>query len=227
MSATLTATSGHATAGDCPPAQRVTRSLLGYGVIAGPIYVTTSVVQALVHDGFDLTRHSWSQLAAGPQGWIQMANLILSGAMVVAFAVGLRRAGPSRWAPRLITVYGLGLVAAGLLVADPAAGYPVGMPAPAVPTWHGLGHFVAGGIGFGAFIAACLVLARTFRRSGARGLAWWSGLTGIGFTAAFVGISSGSSSPTVILAFVASVVAAWAWLAGVAVHYYRTVSRSS
>ena len=59
------------------------------------------------------------------------------------------------------------------------------------------------------------------------GLAWWSRITGIGFTAAFVGISSGSSRPAVILAFVAAVLAAWAWLAGVAVHQYRAVSQSS
>jgi hypothetical membrane protein len=214
------------TSDECPPAQRVTRSLLGYGVLAGPIYVTTSVVQALAHDGFDLTRHAWSQLAAGPQGWIQMANLILSGAMVIAFAVGLHRAGPSRWAPRLITVYGLGLIASGLLVADPGAGYPVGVPAPAVPTWHGIGHFVAGGIGFTALVVATFVLARTFARSGARGLAWWSRITGIGFAAAFVGISSGSTGPAVILSFVAAVVGVWVWLAAVAIHCYRSVTET-
>ena len=136
--------------------------------------MVTSLAQALAHDGFDLTRHAWSQLAAGPQGWIQMANLVLTGAMVVAFAVGLRRSSSSRWAPRLVATYGAGLIAAGLLVADPAAGYPVGAPVPTVPSWHGIGHFVAGGIGFAAFIAACFVLARTFSRSGARRLAWWS-----------------------------------------------------
>ena len=115
MFATTLAAAAHTDAAcDTTPAQRVTRSLLGYGVIAGPIYVTTSVLQALAHDGFDLSRHAWSQLAAGPRGWIQMANLILTGAMVIAFAVGLRRSGPSRWAPRLITTFGLGMVAAGL-----------------------------------------------------------------------------------------------------------------
>ena len=228
MSATtLDPTAGTDSRSDCTPAQRVTRSLLGYGVIVGPFYVATSLAQALAHDGFDLTRHAWSQLAAGPQGWIQMANLVLTGAMVVAFSVGLRRSSSSRWAPRLVATYGVGLIVSGLLVADPAAGYPVGAPVPTVPSWHGIGHFVAGGIGFAAFIAACFVLARTFARSGARRLAWWSRLTGVGFTAAFVGISSGSSSPAVILTFVAAVLAAWAWLAGVAVHQYRSVSQSS
>lgn len=227
MSATLTTAVGRFAPSDCSPAQRVTRSLLGYGVLAGPVYVATSLAQALAHDGFDLTRHAWSQLAAGPQGWIQMANLVVTGAMVVAFAIGLHRSGPSRWAPRLVATYGIGLIAAGLLVADPAAGYPVGAPVPTVPSWHGIGHFVAGGIGFAALIAASFVLARTFSRSGACRLAWWSRITGVGFTAAFVGISSGSSHPAVILAFVAAVIASWAWLAGVAVHQYRAVSQSS
>jgi hypothetical membrane protein len=227
MSATLTATTGATMRNDCPPAQqRVTRSLLGYGVVAGPVYVATSLAQAVAHDGFDLTRHAWSQLATGPQGWIQMANLLLTGAMVIAFAVGLHRAGPSRWAPPLIATYGLGLVASGLLVADPGAGYPVGMPAPAVPTWHGIGHFVAGGIGFTALVIATFVLARSFARSGARRLAWWSRITGIGFAAAFVGLSSGAPSPAVILSFVAAVVAVWAWLAAVAIHSYRSVTTS-
>src|SRR5215217_3055624 len=75
----------------CSPAARVTRSLLGYGVIAGPFYVAVSLVQALVRDGFDLSRHEWSLLANGSWGWIQMANLVLTGLMVIAAAVGFRR----------------------------------------------------------------------------------------------------------------------------------------
>src|SRR5829696_4658428 len=99
----------------CDPATRVTRSLLGYGVLAGPFYVTVSLAQGLSRPGFDLSRHEWSLLANGPHGWIQITNLALTGAMVLAFAVGLRRAltaGPaSRWAPRLTGIYGASLVA--------------------------------------------------------------------------------------------------------------------
>ena len=48
---------------------RITKSLLGYGVIAGPIFVVASLAQALLRDGFDLSRHAWSQLAwVGPAG---------------------------------------------------------------------------------------------------------------------------------------------------------------
>src|SRR5689334_25447079 len=76
----------------CSPAARVTRSLLGYGVIAGPFYVVVSLAQALTRDGFRLDQHAWSLLENGGLGWIQITNFILTGLMTVAGAAGLRRA---------------------------------------------------------------------------------------------------------------------------------------
>jgi Protein of unknown function (DUF998) len=93
QSITMTGAALAGTASDTPPwPVRVTRSLLGYGVIAGPFYVVVSLVQALTRDGFDLTRHAWSLLANGELGWVQVANFAVTGAMLVAFAVGLHRA---------------------------------------------------------------------------------------------------------------------------------------
>ena len=40
-----------------PADERTTRSLLGYGIIAGPVFVVVSLAQALTRDGFDLARH--------------------------------------------------------------------------------------------------------------------------------------------------------------------------
>ena len=156
----------------CDPTTAVTRSLLGYGVIAGPLYVGVSLAQALTRDGFDLTRHAWSLLANGSLGWIQIANFMLFGAMTIAFAVGLRRALPrQRWAPRLIGVYGGSLIAAGVFRADPALGFPVGTPDDAREvSWHGLAHFALGGVGFLCLIVACLLLARGFAADGQRRL---------------------------------------------------------
>jgi hypothetical protein len=83
---------------DCPPLPlRITKSLLGYGVIAGPIYVLAAAVQMATRDGFDPTRHAASQLANGDLGWIQIATFLVTGAMTIAAAVGVRRAlGPGR-----------------------------------------------------------------------------------------------------------------------------------
>jgi hypothetical protein len=89
---TNTLTTAGRPARTCSPAGRVTRSLLGYGVLAGPVYLVTSLAQALTRPGFDLTRHDWSLLANGPWGWIQSTNLIITGLTSLAFAIGLGRA---------------------------------------------------------------------------------------------------------------------------------------
>jgi len=213
-------------AATCDRTTSVTRSLLGYGVIAGPFYVTVSLAQALTRTGFDLSRHEWSLLANGGLGWIQIVNFLLTGAMTVAFAAGLQRAGQGRWAPRLIAVYGLGMVGAGIFRADPSLGFPPGTPdGPGAVSWHGLLHFVCAGIGFGCMIAACLVMARRFARAGQRGWAGFSAVTGVAFLGAFIGVaSSGSGSPALIYTFIAAVVLVFAWISALAVRLYRTAS---
>jgi hypothetical protein len=209
---------------NCTPATRITRSLLGYGVVAGPLFVVVSLAQALTRDGFDLSRHAWSLLANGELGWIQVANFIVTGLMTAAAAIGLRRAlTPGRgrdWAPVLVGIYGLSLIAAGVFRPDPAQGFPVGTPETTTISWHGMLHFVLGGIGFLCLIAACFLLASRFSRDGRRRLALFARITGVVFLAGFVGIASGSHGPAT-LAFVAAVLTVWALMSTVSVHYYR------
>jgi hypothetical membrane protein len=219
----MTVTVTEPAARTCDPATAVTRSLLGWGAVAGPFYVAVSLTQALTRDGFDLSRHPWSLLENGSLGWVQSANFVLTGAMVAAFAVGLARAGAGRWAPRLLALYGAGLAAAGVFTADPMAGFPAGTPAgpPGATTWPGALHLAAGGIGFVGLVAACLVLGRRFARAGRRGRALASRATGVAFLAAFAGITTGSTAATV--PFVAGVVLSFGWLAALAVDTYRNV----
>jgi hypothetical protein len=56
----------------CDQATRVTRSLLGYGVIAGPFYVLVVLGQALVRPGFSLVHDDASLLSNGSFGWVQI-----------------------------------------------------------------------------------------------------------------------------------------------------------
>ena len=215
----------------CAPEQRVTKSLLGYGLIAGPVYVATSVVQALTRDGFDLSRHEWSLLANGDFGWIQIANLILAGLMTAAFATGLRRAlgagRGARWAPRLVAAYGLSLVAAGAFRADPALGFPIGTPdGPGPISWHGMLHFVAGGVGFTCISGACFVIAGRYAFEGRRGWAAFSRVTAGVFLAGFAMVASGRGGVPANLSFTAAVVLVWAWMVAVAADRYRGVGRA-
>ena len=160
------------------------RILLAAGIAAGPVYVLVGLVEAFTRSGFDLTRHSLSLLTNGDLGWIHMAMLVTTGLLTIAGAVGLWQSltgGPGRsWGPILVGIYGAGLVAAGLLTADPAQGFPPGTPAgpPATISWHGLGHLVAGGIGFLCLIAGCVVFARD--RVGEPGRLGQPGLRGDG-----------------------------------------------
>ena len=210
----------------CTPAVQTTKSLLGYGVIAGPIYVVVSLAQALTRPGFDLSRHAWSLLENGHLGWIQMVNFALTGAMTIAAAVGLRRAlAPGRartLAPALIGGYGAGMIGAAVFRADPTAGFPVGTPETTAVSWHGMLHFMIGGTGFLCLIAACVILGGRFAHTGERGLAWFSRVTAVVFLAGFAGIASGSHGPTT-LAFVAAVLTVCAWLTTVSIHTYKTI----
>ncbi|MHA0289605.1 DUF998 domain-containing protein [Mycobacterium sp. C3-094] len=209
---------GVLTTTDCPPlADRITKSLLGYGVIAGPLYVLSVAVQAVTRDGFDPTRHAASQLANGDLGWIQIATFAVCGAMTIAAGVGVGRAlGRGRramWTAGLLCGYGLALMLAGLFRADPSDGFPPGTPAgPGVMTWHGITHFAVAGVGFACLVAACFVFG-----------GWPSRIVGLVFAASFVWLSSGQGGTAALLAFTVAVVLSWAWLCAVSIRLYRSV----
>jgi len=228
---TATVSSDTSPGADCTRAARVTKSLLGYGVLAGVVFPASVLIQGLTRRGFSIAHDDASLLANGPLGWIQVTTFVLAGATTVTAAVGARRALAGRvgaiWGPRLLAVYGAGLVAAGLLRADPADGFGPGAPAgkAAHVSWHGDGHLIAAAIAFVALIACCFVVARYFSRAGHRGLAVYSRITGVAFGAAFAGVATGSGASAVVLPFYAAVLAAFAWLAIVSVHLYRRTTR--
>ncbi|WP_214401796.1 DUF998 domain-containing protein [Pseudonocardia lacus] len=206
-------------------ADRVTKSLLGYGVIAGPVYVVTSLAQALLRDGFDLGRHAWSQLALGGPGWVQVTNFVVSGLMTIAAAVGLHRAlrtGPAAtWSPRLLAVFGLSLIAAGAFPVDPAGGFPVGAPQATAISATAAVHMLAGAIGFPCLAAALLLLARRLSGEGFPRLALACRLVGPLFLVAFLAMASGALGAAGIPVFVVAVIAVFALLSVVFVHRYR------
>jgi len=213
----------------CTPAERVTRSLLGYGVVAGPFYVLVVLAQAFLRPGFNLARDDVSLLSNGAWGWIQVANFLLTGAMILACSAGVRRALAGgrgrRWAPVLLGMYGLGLIGAGIFVADPMNGFPPGTAAgrPLVMTTHGVLHIVSAAFGFLGLVAFCFVMARRFASERRAGAAAWSVATGVLFLAGFFGLASGSSGPVVVVFFWVALLAAWAWLAATSVYLYRRV----
>jgi hypothetical protein len=151
-----------------------TRALLACGVAAGPLFIVVALLQVLTRDGFDLSRHPLSLLSLGDLGWIQIGNFVVTGLLAVAFAVGLRRVlHPG--------AFGVGLIAGGVFVPDPALGFPPGAPSgiPDQFSWHALLHAIAPPLAFSSLIVACFVVARRFAGLRQRGWAAYCAATGV------------------------------------------------
>lgn len=192
-----------------------TQALLRFGVLVGPFYLVIGVLQGVVRDGFDFGRHALSHLANGPGGWIQTANFILSGLMVIAAAAGIARAlkPAGRMLSWFLGAFGASMLVAAAFPADAVDGFPVGTPTgnPTSITTTGLVHFAAGGLGFTCLAVSCFLAARAMSRRNAPSLARLSFISGLavlaGFFGPFVGLPFG------IAGIWFAVVVGWAWLA--------------
>jgi hypothetical protein len=200
------------------------RALLACGVIAGPLFIAVSLLQALTRDGFDLRRHPLSLLSNGDLGWIQITTFVVTGLLFTASAVGIRRVlhrgRGGTWGPLLIGALGVGMIAAGVFVADPADGFPPGTPPgrPDSVSWHSGLHFLAAGLAYVALIAACFVFARRFAADGRRGWAWYSLATGAVFLAAWLALFAWPERDVVTLAYAAAALHSFGWVSLMAAH---------
>src|SRR5262245_10690440 len=151
---------------------------LFWGGIVGPIgFVAAATILGAITPGYDPARHFVSLLGLGTNGWLQVANFVVAGALIAAFGAGLRRVAAAQhegpWESRLVIAVGVGLAAAGLIPSDPALGYPPGTP-PGLPTsasWHAGLHYLAAVVVFVGLPAATFVAALRDRRGGLGGRA--------------------------------------------------------
>jgi Protein of unknown function (DUF998) len=126
-----------------------TSPLLRAGIVAGPFFALAGFAQMPFRPGFDLTKHAFSFLLIGDQGWIQTMVFVVTGLLYAAAGFGLRRHLPGRVgaiAAVLAVLLGIGKIIAGLNAPQPSFGYPIGTPdgPPAALTTasilHGLGR---------------------------------------------------------------------------------------
>jgi hypothetical protein len=163
---------------------------LACGAIAGLLFSLGWIVEGATRASYDPMRHPISSLSIGTGGWMQVANFIITGLLILAYAAGLRRIlrqpSGSVWGPLLVGLVGIGLIGAGLFTADPLNGYPPGTPLiPTERTTHGLIHDLFGVPVFLGLPIACIVFSRLFTRWGERGWAIYSVLSGTAMFAVF------------------------------------------
>jgi hypothetical membrane protein len=212
------------------------RVLLAGGAVGAVLFVTVFLVAGAGRAGYSQLRHPVSSLALTDAGWVQASNFLVTGALLLAFAVGVhlavRRSGGGIWAPVLIGATGLALIGAGLFHTDPIAGYPPGVPAVPPPSPVGTGHNLASAVFFLALPAACFVLARRFAAAGSSGWAGYSLATGVAFLAGFLltGVTFRGLLPALApvggLLQRVTLVIGFGWLAALAVHLIRHGSRA-
>lgn len=204
-----------------------TTQLLACGILAGPLFLAVIAIQAVTRNGYDLSHHPISLLSLGDLGWIQIANFVVTGALYLACAVGVRRVlhpGPSgTWGPVLLGALGVGMIMAGVFVTDAGAGFPPGAPtgAPPVMTWHGMLHSVGAMLAF-AMNLGCLVFARRFA---ARRRWGWVAVC-IGTTAAVLAVLAWPDMDSLSVRLVLGSALQSAFVAVLAAHLLRQLARA-
>ncbi|GAA5085810.1 DUF998 domain-containing protein [Nocardia iowensis] len=204
---------------------RPTGALLACGVLAGPLYIAVTAVQALTRAGFDLSQHRYNLLTTGDLGWIHRTNMVVTGVLMVLFAVGvgrmLRQGRGARWAPRLLGLFGLAYLVGGLFPADAVIGFPLGTLTEST-TWHGIVNAASRGVSSLLLIAASLLIARWFTSRGRRNWTWFSWAAvpmSLGAFALLVVV--GADTSTTYVAFLVPGILMWVWVTAVAAYLYR------
>jgi Protein of unknown function (DUF998) len=199
-----------------------TRAWLACGVVAGPLYVSVTMVQALTREGFDLKHHRFTLLTTGDLGWIHQLNMIVVGALTMLFAIGVSQVLASGrgavWAPRMLGAVGLAYLFGGLFVADPIVGFPPGTTAEmSQKTWQGIIQNGSRGASTLALLVTSVIIAQWFYARGYRGWAWFYGA---GFPTMFVTLSLVGMAIGFNGGGLAFLVTPWIWISTLAVHLY-------
>ncbi len=144
--------------------------------IAGPIiFAVVALVHSLLRPDHSLVTHPVSALAAGPSGWLQNANFLLFGVLMIAYAIGLHLGvRPTKWGVVGVTflvLSGVGLLWGGVFPATDATGAFDGDRLLHVPGF--IMTFLGGGIGL-------IVMSRRMARDSRwKSLATYALVTGI------------------------------------------------
>jgi len=217
----------------------VIRLLIAGGAIGPLLFILVFLIEGVIRPGYSAWHNFVSDLGLSNQGWIQSANFLICGVLVLCFAFGLRqifRSGKgSTWGPLLLGIFGLSLIIAGIFVTDPSLGYYPPGTSSSTHTLHGTIHGVNAPIAFGSLTIAIFVLARRFASDPAwRGWALYSLVTGIIFVGSFiaslaVAVLDGKGilpyAPVGLLKRIAIIVG-WVWIALLALQLLRQMRPS-
>jgi hypothetical membrane protein len=204
------------------------RLLLAGGAIGPLLFIVVFLIEGATRPHYSVWQDAVSALSLGEGGWMQSTNFIVCGALVLGFAIGLRRVlrtgRGSTWGPILLGIVGLSMIGAGIFVTDPGLGYPHEASTITL-TVHGTIHSLISLFAFISLPAACFVLARRDAADRAsRGWAWYSVATGLLVVVFFVltVVVTALNGPAGLTQRIFLIIG-WSWIAGLSI---RLMSRS-
>ncbi len=217
----------------------ITRLLVACGAIGPLLFIVVFLIEGATRPGYSAWHNFVSDLSQSDQGWMQIANFLVCGVLMLCFALGLRqalRAGKGAvWGPLLLGIFGLSLLVAGLFVTDPSLGYYPPGTSSSTQTLHGMIHGTNAPLAFGSLTVAIFVLARRFASNPAwRGWTLYSLLAGIICVVSFIACLVVAildqkgvfpNSPTGLLERIAIIVG-WSWIALLALWCLRQMRSS-
>lgn len=209
-----------------------TKTLLSCGAVGGFGFITVALVTGSLRPDYSALHMPVSMLSLNEGGCVQVANFVITGILMLACAIGVKRAvqsgRASKWGPILIGTYGLCLIGAGVFSTDPSYGYPPGaaLGRAVSRSLHGRLHDLTSVIVFAALTAACFVFARRFAaRPRGRRFAAYSCASGVAIPAFFVSAAvAWSSNSAVSFGGVfqrLSIATGWIWVALLALKLIR------
>jgi hypothetical protein len=202
------------------------------GIIGGPLFVITYMIEGFFRDHYNWLRHPVSGLAIGDYGWMQIANFFVTGSCFLFFAYGLYKTLKPPFnktsAAILFSIIGIGLIGAGIFTTDPIVGYPPELP------YQNYQFSVQGHLHnafslpvFIGIMTACFSFRKKFKLIGEQTWAVYSFYTGITMIVLF-GLAGFGFADVVPfkdysgLLQRCAIMTGWFWISAVALYFYRS-----
>ena len=165
------------------------------GIIGPILYTLVFTLDGAFRPGYSAINVAVSFLLLGSNGWIEIANYIVLGLLLIVFALGFLQwrsavitAGWRRAITALLVLSGLGFVMAALFLPDPVGDLQLSV--------HARLHEIAFTLVFLPLGISCLLIGNQFRKiAGWRIHGWYSMITGLPTSLAALGSLSGLFSP--------------------------------
>lgn len=145
------------------------KCLLLCGVVAGPLFIMTFIIDGMLHTDYYPLHDSVSALALGKYGWVQVLNFEITGLLILGFAIGLRDQFSSSpgisWKATLFIILAVAIMGAGIFKTDTQHAYLLGPSLlPLERSLPGTLHIFFSVSGFIILSMECFTFARQFRQ---------------------------------------------------------------